>query len=222
MDNMRVALGQFNEVTDENLLFAKQLGVEDIQLNTPKLPGDRQWEFMDLLQLRMRIEDAGLRLIAIENVPVAFYKKAMLNLPGAEEQLDHMAKTILNMGKAGIPILGYHWMPNEVWRTSRTTKARGGARVTSFDMSLVENAPLTHGRSIEYSAVLRDLKGRWRLATALIMVWIFVMGAGLRWDLMCLNQYVILARAVSCSIFTSAMSRVRCRNSRNASLMRAI
>lgn len=146
MDNMRLALGQFNEVTHENLLFAKQLGVEDIQLNTPKLPGDRQWEFMDLFQLRMRVEDAGLRLIAIENVPVAFYMKAMLNLPGAEEQLDHMANTIRNMGKAGIPILGYHWMPNQVWRTSRTTIARGGARVTSFDMSLVENAPLTHER----------------------------------------------------------------------------
>jgi mannonate dehydratase len=146
MEKMRLALGQFNEVTDETLQFAKQLGVDDVQLNTPKLPGDKQWEFMDLLQLRTRIEDAGLRLIALENVPVSFYVKVMLNLPGAEEQLEHMATTIRNMGKAGIHILGYHWMPNQVWRTSRTTFARGGARVTSFDMSLVENAPLTHGR----------------------------------------------------------------------------
>ncbi|TFG73128.1 MAG: hypothetical protein E4H27_01365, partial [Anaerolineales bacterium] len=101
MNKMRLALGQFNEVTDEKLQFAKQLGVGDIQLNTPKLPGDKQWEFMDLLMLRTRIEDAGLRLIALENVPVNFYIKAMLNLPGAEEQLEHMANTIRNMGKAG-------------------------------------------------------------------------------------------------------------------------
>jgi mannonate dehydratase len=146
MDGMRLALGQFNEVTDDKLQFAKQLGVGDIQLNTPKLPGDVQWEFMDLLRLRMRIEDAGLRLIALENVPVSFYIRAMLNLPGADEQLEHMANTIRNMGKAGIPILGYHWMPNSVWRTSSTTRGRGGAKVTSFDMSLVENAPLTHKR----------------------------------------------------------------------------
>lgn len=146
MEKMRLALGQFNEVTEETLLFAKQLGVEDIQLNTPKLPGDKQWEFMDLLQLRTRIEDAGLRLIALENVPVSFYIKVMLNLPGADEQLEHMANTIRNMGKAGIHILGYHWLPNQVWRTSRSTPARGGATVTSFDMSLVESAPLTHGR----------------------------------------------------------------------------
>ncbi|MDF1513668.1 MAG: mannonate dehydratase [Anaerolineae bacterium] len=146
MDKMRLALGQFNEVTEDKLLFAKQLGVEDIQLNTPKLPGDSQWEFMDLLRLRTRIEDAGLRLIALENVPVSFYIKIMLNQPGADEQLEHMANTIRHMGKAGIPILGYHWLPNSVWRTSSTTPARGGARVTSFDMALVENAPLTHGR----------------------------------------------------------------------------
>ena len=50
------------------------------------------------------------------------------------------------MGKAGIPILGYHWMPNGVWRTSRTTPGRGGAKVTSFDMALAQDAPLTHGR----------------------------------------------------------------------------
>jgi mannonate dehydratase len=143
---MRLALGQFNELTDEKLLFAKQLGIKDIQLNTPRLPGETHWEFMDLLRMRTRCEDAGLRLIALENVPVSFYVKAMLGLPGRDEQIASMATTIRNMGKAGIPILGYHWLPNGVWRTSTTTPARGGARVTSFDMSLVEEAPLTHGR----------------------------------------------------------------------------
>lgn len=146
METMRLALGQFNELTDEKLLLAKQLGVEDIQLNTPRLPGETHWDFMDLLRLRTRCEDAGLRLIALENVPVRFYVKAMLGLPGRDEQIAHMATTIRNMGKAGIPILGYHWLPNGVWRTSTTTQIRGGARATSFDMALVEDAPLTHGR----------------------------------------------------------------------------
>ena len=146
MEKMRLAIGQFNQLTDEMLLFAKQLGVRDIQLNTPVLPGDARWEFMDLLHLRTRCEDAALRLAAIENVPTRFYDQAMLGLPGRDEQIEHMATTIRNMGRAGIPILGYHWMPNSVWRTSSTTPGRGGARVTSFDMELVRNAPLSHGR----------------------------------------------------------------------------
>ena len=35
---------------------------------------------MDILQLRTEIENAGLRLAALENVPVSFYDEAMLGL----------------------------------------------------------------------------------------------------------------------------------------------
>ncbi len=143
---MRVALGQFNQATDERLRFAKQLGVTGVLLNTPQLPGEKRWEFMDLVRLRSTVEEHGLRLEALENVPLKFYDKAMLGLPERDEQIENYQETIRNMGRAGIPILGYHWMPNAVWRTSRTTPTRGGALTTSFDLDLVRNAPLTHGR----------------------------------------------------------------------------
>ncbi len=146
---MRLGLGQFNELPEERAKFIKQLDVHEILFNTPRLPGETHWEYMDLLRLRTRCEDYGLRLMALENVPVKFYDKIMLGLPGRDEQIEHMATTIRNMGRAGIPILGYHWMPNGVWRTSRTTPGRGGVQVTSFDMDLVKEAPLSHGR--EYS-----------------------------------------------------------------------
>jgi len=145
-EQMRLAIGQFSTATDELLQFVRQLGVRDVLLNTAQLPGETHWDYMDLLHLRTRIEDAGLRLAALENVPVGFYADAMLGLPGRDKQIDEMSTTIRNMGKAGIPILGYHWMPNGVWRTSRTTPGRGGAQVTSFDMALAADAPLTHGR----------------------------------------------------------------------------
>src|SRR5437899_1035466 len=109
---MRVGLGQFNEMTPEMLQFIKQCGCDDFLLNTPRLPGDKRWEFRDLLLLRTQAENAGLRLMALENVPITFYDKIMLGLPGREEQLENMAETVRNMGLAGIPILGYHFMPN--------------------------------------------------------------------------------------------------------------
>ena len=115
--SMRLGLGQFNELTDEKLAFIKQLGADDFLMNTPRLPGDKEWAYADLLALRQRADAADLRLMALENVPVAFYDKAMLGLPGRDDQIAHMQNTIRNMGKAGIPILGYHWMPNGVWRT---------------------------------------------------------------------------------------------------------
>ena len=62
---MRVGLGQFNELTDEKLAFIKQCGADDFLMNTPKLPGDKQWEYEDLLALRRRADAAQLRLMAL-------------------------------------------------------------------------------------------------------------------------------------------------------------
>ncbi|HLJ55181.1 MAG TPA: mannonate dehydratase [Chthonomonadaceae bacterium] len=144
--SMRIAVGQINELTDEHLAFARQVGAEDIQMNTPKLPGDHRWELADLEELRRRAESHGLRLIALENVPVRFYDKIMLGQPGRDEQMAHMAATVRNMGAAGIPILGYHWMPNGVWRTSRETLLRGGAVSNEFHYDEVRTTAPTHGR----------------------------------------------------------------------------
>ncbi|MDQ6833776.1 MAG: mannonate dehydratase [Chloroflexota bacterium] len=140
---MRIALGQFNQLTDEKLQFAKQVGVSGVQMNLlghSSLPGEQQWEYEDLLALRLKTEEYGLTFEAIENVPLHFYDKALLGLPGRDEQIEHYANTIRNMGRAGIPVLGYHFMPNSVWRTSRTAPGRGGAHVTAFDMALVAAA----------------------------------------------------------------------------------
>jgi len=143
---MRVGLGQFNEISEERLRFIKQCGCDDFLLNTPRLPGEKRWEFRDLLLLRTQAENAGLRLIALENVPISFYDQIMIGGPGREEQLENMKETVRNMGRAGIPILGYHFMPNSVWRTSRDTPVRGGARATAFNLELAKSAPLSHGR----------------------------------------------------------------------------
>lgn len=142
---MRVAIGQFGELTREMLLFARQLGVGGVQLNTPVLPGEGQWEERDLRWLRERCESYGLRLEAIENVPHTFYDRAMVGLPGRDEQIAAYQDTIRAMGRAGIPILGYHWMPLLVWRTSAVTPGRGEALVSSLDADLVDAGPLAWG-----------------------------------------------------------------------------
>ena len=146
MAEMRIALGQFNEITDEKLTFIKQLGANDFLMNTPRLPGETEWAYEDLAALRAQADDAELTLMALENVPVEFYDKAMLGLPERDEQIAHMSNTIRNMGRAGIPILGYHWMPSRVWRTPDPAVLRGGATATRFDMAEHEDATLSHGR----------------------------------------------------------------------------
>jgi len=145
-ETIRVAVGQFNELTDEKLRFAAQIGVTGIQMNNPKLPGDTHWEERDIRALVDKTEAAGLKLEAIENVPTHFYNKAMLGLPGRDEQIENYNLTVRNVGKAGVPILGLHFMPNSVWRTERLAPSRGGAGATKFDMAEVEGKSITEWR----------------------------------------------------------------------------
>jgi mannonate dehydratase len=139
---IRVGLGQFNELTDERLTFIKQCGCDDFLVNTPKLPGAEKWELADLARWKDKADKAGLRWMAIENVPRTFYDEIMLGQPGRERQLANMFETVRNMGQVGIPILGYHFMPNSVWRTSRETPGRGGALATSYDDAIASQATL--------------------------------------------------------------------------------
>jgi mannonate dehydratase len=139
---MRIGLGAIHELDEERMLFARQLGIEDIIVHTPELPGDGYWEFQDLVRLRTRAEAYGLRIAAIENMPRTFYDRCLKGLPGRDEQIEKVHKTIRNLARAGIPCLGYDFVPLGVWRTGRNPVGRGGARVTVYDHHLVERAPV--------------------------------------------------------------------------------
>lgn len=140
--SVRVALGQISELDDETAAFARQLGIGGVQFNTPTLPADNgYWEVDDLVALRRHCEDEGLRLEAVENVPMAFYDKVLTGAAGRDTQLANLQRTIHNVGAAGIPILGYHFMPTFVWRTS-ILGGRGGVRVSAFDEADVPNGNL--------------------------------------------------------------------------------
>lgn len=136
---LRIALGQAARPTEEYLAFAQQLGVGGVQFNTPELPGTQRWELDDLVALRERVESHGLALEAIENLPHEFYEKAMLGEEGRDEEIENVQATINNVGRAGIPILGFHWLPTSVWRTGFADSGRGGSTVSSFDLALAED-----------------------------------------------------------------------------------
>ena len=139
---MRMAVGQGARPTDEYLSFARQIGAAGVQFNTPDLPGVRRWELADLIALRERVESYGLRLEAIENLPNSFYADAMLGLPGRDAEIEHVIATVQGLGQAGIPLLGFHWMPTSVWRTSVLPEGRGGAVVSAFDLTLARHPEL--------------------------------------------------------------------------------
>ncbi len=129
---MRMCVSQFQVFDEEMAAFASQLGYTNIQMNSPALPGDKLWSLDDLKALKERMNQHGLKFVMVENVPLFYYDKVILGLPGRDEQLDNYLKTIRNLHEIGIEIFGHHFSPTFVWRT-RDLVGRGGSRVTAFD-----------------------------------------------------------------------------------------
>ena len=70
---------------------------------------DRLWGFEELAAIRKEINAAGLELEAIENFDPAHWHDVLLDGPKKRSQLENLKTTIRNVGKAGIPILGYNF-----------------------------------------------------------------------------------------------------------------
>jgi mannonate dehydratase len=144
---IKIALGQGGSDDDDYLIYARQLGCDGVVVHVPSIPYDKgYWEYEDLAKLRERINSFGLELFSIENTRWDMYEDCMVGGPDRDRQLENYQRTIANMGRAGIDVLGFCWMPNSVWSSSFESEGRGGVKVRTFDYTDHEKADLTHGR----------------------------------------------------------------------------
>ncbi|MBS7700491.1 MULTISPECIES: mannonate dehydratase [unclassified Chelatococcus] len=146
---MRTAMATFWPPTEDRLRFMKQLGIDDTILWATTFPTPEAISFKELLSVRTRCEAHGLKVFAVESVSAHFYDKIVLGKDGRDEQIESYKRIIQAVGRAGIPVLGYNWMINGVWRSSYSNPIRGGAKATAFDYEMMRNAPLIADREYE-------------------------------------------------------------------------
>jgi len=132
------------DANDEVLELSAQLGVNNIviyggpggnaQIGSSAVRHDYRNTFDDYVAIRKRIESYGLNLVACEGGFLANprYHDLVFGGPERDAVIDGLASEITDMGRAGIPIFGYHWMPASVWR-SETVKIRAGTGATAWD-----------------------------------------------------------------------------------------
>ena len=150
---MKFGLGLYgNILTQDNFRFAKQAGATHIvahlvghfgkpaNISTAdktsgfgvSYPGGDIWTYEGMRDLRKAINAEGLELEAIENFEPAHWYDVLLDGPRKKEQMAHLKRIIRDMGRAGIPVMGYNFSYAGVWGRIKTAVARGGAETVGY------------------------------------------------------------------------------------------
>jgi mannonate dehydratase len=165
---MKLGLGLYRHMlTRENFQFARQVGATHIVAHLVDYfrdgahnPSDNQptgtergwgragepdrlWMVDELVSLRRAINDAGLKLAAIENFDPAHWHDVLLDGPKKREQLENVKTIIRRVGEAGIPVMGYNFSIAGVCGRISGPFARGGAKSVGMDRPF--DAPMPHG-----------------------------------------------------------------------------
>jgi mannonate dehydratase len=124
---------------------AKQCGVNyAVTTVSPQRTGiAHAWELDTLALIQKNLEEAGLKLAAIEGPGVPM-NKIKLGLPGRDEEIEIFCALIRNAGKLGIPTICYNFMAQIGWnRTAVDVRERGGALTMEFNLEDAEKKGLT-------------------------------------------------------------------------------
>src|SRR5205814_7259003 len=136
------------DFTEEDLVFARQIGVEYVSIPT------RGGTYETFARFKQRVEAAGLKIANIGNSNVHNMPEVTLNLPGRSLKIEEYKNYLRKLAKAGIFYTTYDHMGDGIWSSARET-TRGGAPARAFDMEKnptghwvdkVFKGPLTHGR----------------------------------------------------------------------------
>ncbi len=119
-------------------------GVEGIVSAIYDVPVGEVWSMEKILALKEEIESFGLRLSAIESVPV--HEDIKLGKPTRDRLIDNYCKTVRNLGNAGIDVVCYNFMPVFDWtRSELDHKLSDGSRALVFVREQVEKMDPVRG-----------------------------------------------------------------------------
>jgi mannonate dehydratase len=111
------------------------------------VPVGEAWPLDKILALKAKIEVHAMVLEVIESVPV--HEDIKLGKPSRDRLIANYQETIRNLGKAGIKVICYNFMPVFDWtRTSLAKVLPDGSTTLTFDTKEVDAIDVSKGISL--------------------------------------------------------------------------
>jgi mannonate dehydratase len=119
-------------------------GVRGVVSALYDVPVGETWPLDRLTQLAERIDQAGLRLAVVESIPV--HEDIKLGRPTRDRLLDQYCESVRHMGRLGVPVLCYNFMPIFDWtRTDLAMPMPDGSTALSYDDAALSGIDLSRG-----------------------------------------------------------------------------
>lgn len=165
---MKLGLGLYRGLlTEDNFRFAKQAGATHLVVHlvnyfggsSPSLESGpptlgwgitqgagRPWSYDELCEIKRSIEAHGLVWEAIENFDPAHWHDVLLDGPRKKEQMEMLKRTIRDIGRVGVPIMGYNFSIAGVWGWTKGPFGRGGALSVRYNEAEIDKTtPIPNG-----------------------------------------------------------------------------
>jgi len=115
---IKISLQIPGDFTAEDLVFARQLGVEYVSIPT------RGGTYETFARHMQRVEAAGLKVANIGNANVHNMPEVTLNLLGRDQKIEEYKQYLRDLARAGIFYTTYAHMGNGIWSSQRENDAR--------------------------------------------------------------------------------------------------
>lgn len=91
-------------------------GMQGIVTAVYDVPVGQAWPLDKILALKKSVEEVGLEILVIESIPV--HEDIKQGKPNRDQLIENYKESIRNVGKAGIPVVCYNFMPVFDWTRS--------------------------------------------------------------------------------------------------------
>jgi mannonate dehydratase len=138
---MQMTFRWYGEGNDSiSLDYIRQIpGVTGIVWSLHDMPAGEEWSMERILKEKEHIEKHGFNIDVVESVNV--HEDIKLGLPSREKYIENYKKTIEKLGKAGVKVICYNFMPVFDWtRTDLYYQLPDGSTALFYEKSKIENS----------------------------------------------------------------------------------